>query len=285
MTDLPHGFLRWKSYAEFAGAQALLAQEWRGQQAFQQQWLANARERVLGGWCAACGRDALFALDGAVGEEPNWRESLTCNHCGMTARWRSSAHLYALLAGAHAPGPVYMTEQATPLHALMRARLPGLIGSEYLGPGVAGGALVERHGLSLRHEDVTALSMADASLGAILSFDVLEHVPDWRAALREFARTLKPGGLLLLTAPFHFGARDTVVRARIGADGGIEHLLPPVYHGDPLSTDSVLCYQEFAWDLLDALAAAGFARTEVISCWSAAYGYLGGVHPFIVGWR
>ena len=50
--------------------------------------------------------------------------------------------------------------------------------------------------------DITAIPEPDASFDAILCTEVLEHVPDPVAVLREFARLLKPGGKLILTAPF-----------------------------------------------------------------------------------
>lgn len=50
--------------------------------------------------------------------------------------------------------------------------------------------------------DVAAIPEADASFDAILCTEVLEHVPTPEAALREFARLLRPGGALILTAPF-----------------------------------------------------------------------------------
>jgi SAM-dependent methyltransferase len=50
--------------------------------------------------------------------------------------------------------------------------------------------------------DITAIPMPDASFDAVLCVEVLEHLPDPLAALREFSRLLKAGGQLLLTAPF-----------------------------------------------------------------------------------
>jgi SAM-dependent methyltransferase len=49
--------------------------------------------------------------------------------------------------------------------------------------------------------DITTIPLPDASLDAILCTEVLEHIVDPMAALTEFARLLKPGGKLLLTAP------------------------------------------------------------------------------------
>ena len=49
--------------------------------------------------------------------------------------------------------------------------------------------------------DITAIPAPDASFDVLLCTEVLEHVPDPVAALREMARLLKPGGRLFLTAP------------------------------------------------------------------------------------
>lgn len=49
--------------------------------------------------------------------------------------------------------------------------------------------------------EITKIPVPDNSLDAILCTEVLEHVPDPMAVLQEFARLLKPGGTLLLTAP------------------------------------------------------------------------------------
>ena len=51
--------------------------------------------------------------------------------------------------------------------------------------------------------DINAIPEQDSAFDAILCSEVLEHVPDpTKKALDEFARLLKPGGKLILTAPF-----------------------------------------------------------------------------------
>lgn len=49
--------------------------------------------------------------------------------------------------------------------------------------------------------DSEKLPAADASLDVVMSFDVLEHIPDTDGHLREVNRVLKPGGYYLLQTP------------------------------------------------------------------------------------
>jgi ubiquinone/menaquinone biosynthesis C-methylase UbiE len=50
--------------------------------------------------------------------------------------------------------------------------------------------------------DITSIPLSDHSVDAIMCTEVLEHVPHPIAAIQEFGRLVKPGGYLLLTAPF-----------------------------------------------------------------------------------
>lgn len=50
--------------------------------------------------------------------------------------------------------------------------------------------------------DITAIPSPDASYDVILCSEVLEHVPDPVAALKEMCRLVKPNGQIILTVPF-----------------------------------------------------------------------------------
>jgi ubiquinone/menaquinone biosynthesis C-methylase UbiE len=53
--------------------------------------------------------------------------------------------------------------------------------------------------------EITAIPLPDSSFDVILCTEVLEHVPEPVAALREMARLLRPSGRMLLTAPLGSG--------------------------------------------------------------------------------
>lgn len=49
--------------------------------------------------------------------------------------------------------------------------------------------------------DITSIPVQDASFDCVVCTEVLEHIPEPDRAIAEFARIVKPGGRLLLTAP------------------------------------------------------------------------------------
>ena len=217
--------------------------------------------------CAAC--DTLQPLPKAE----DWREGMACKRCGLTARLRSSVAFLKQLCPRE--GRMYATEQATTLYARLQQEWPHVQGSEFASDPAQRKKLMRHlrglggHG-DIVFQDVTRLTWGDASFDAVFSGDVLEHVPDYRAALREFSRVLRPGGALVATFPFTDG-ESTVVRARLNEVGEVEHLLPAEYHGDPLG-GGVLCFYHFGWDILDAVRAAGFNHAQMVMPWAPEEG-------------
>jgi len=60
-------------------------------------------------------------------------------------------------------------------------------------------------GVEIVRADARRLPVLDGQFDCILAFDVLEHIEDDRAVMRELARVLAPGGSIWLSTP----ARDT----------------------------------------------------------------------------
>lgn len=229
-------------------------------------------------FCLCCNETTPMLLDLESSWEdrdgnriPNWRERLVCSHCGMNNRQRLVAKLVQQAAREHAAPRIYLMEQVTPIVHWVR-RLPGadVQGSEYLGHQYRGGQVVG----GVRHEDIMALSYGDATFDVIVSNDVLEHIPDPAAAFRECCRVLRPGGAVLATFPFHADRQRTLVRATL-ADGVVHHLLPPQYHGNPVSADGSLVFHDFGWDLLDAMRQAGFSDAACEVYMNDGFGHLG----------
>lgn len=218
--------------------------------------------------------DYLYAQDLGTRRIPNWRERMTCPTCGMNNRQRACVHVAIEYLGLRRDSRIYITEQVTPAYRLLRSRHPRLVGSEFLGPEAAPGSI---DAAGIRHEDLTRLSLPDASMDAILSFDVLEHVPGYRAALAQCARVLVPGGTLLFSIPFLEDSPTTRRRAHFDAQGDLVHDHSPAYHGDPVKPgEGVLCFHDFGWDVLEHARDAGFSDATALLYRDPGYGYLGG---------
>lgn len=244
-----------------------------------------ADEVVLRGGCDLCQTDVDFQVFQPEDQPPNWRETLACPSCGLSNRVRNALQLLHRFDSPASSAKLYLTEERSSAYKWLKSRFPKTVGSEYLGEQSRGGKLAVRFREWMgmrggRSEDLTHLSFRRRSIDQILCFDVLEHVPDYRAALAECARVLKPGGALYVTVPFLRESPETLVRARLDSTGEVEHLLEPEYHGDPLQDAGCLCFYHFGWDFLDDMHKAGFSDVRAIISWSRTAGHLGGLEVF-----
>lgn len=242
------------------------------------------------GRCVVCGGDTTFAFnswttpdelhafwaDSNVSRAYTRRESLFCRSCCSNLRVRRIAEVLVSLYGP--PGCKSFAEliedprfreldvaevntigSLGSLHALLR-RLPRLAFSEYRGPERLG-EIVE----GSRNEDICRLTYPDAAFDLILSSDTLEHVHDFRRALAETRRVLRPGGRHVFTVPVLWTRATTETRAEIGDDGEVVHRMPALYHGRgsgayrfiPVGVD-MLTFTEFGRDIVEYVREAGF---------------------------
>ena len=268
-----------ETLAEFIHYQNLQRTEYARRMAHEKSSVGTPRGFAIDGYCTVCQKPTRFHTDFqysfkiASGERyPNWREHLVCRHCGLNNRLRAAIHLFQQECEPMKDSTIYVTEQTTPLFAWMKSHYSSVVGSEFLGadfhPGVSSPA-------GIRHESLTMLSFDSHSFDFILSFDVLEHIPDYKAAISECFRVLKRGGRMVFSVPFSFESEDHVIRARISEDGHLEHLMEPEYHGDPINTAGCLCFYHFGWKLLREFKETGFESAKAYFYWSDKFGYLG----------
>jgi len=213
------------------------------------------------GYCDICQKEVDFRLENIWGCTT---EGLGCSSCGLNMRLR---YIFSKIRELYRLGhKVYISEEVTRFHAILKDQIPGLVGSEYDPASEL---------KNVRHEDSTCLSFADDSFDLVLSNDVFEHVFDYRAAFREAYRVLKPGGQFLFHIPFHVERDETTVRAVLYENGEIQNLEPPVYHGNPISEQGALLINDFGWDILDDVSGCGFQDVHIKMRRDYEKGYLG----------
>jgi GT2 family glycosyltransferase len=210
------------------------------------------------GRCAVCGADTRFVRNSWVLPRelarvaPTGfadRESQFCASCGSSLRVRILADVLLEHYADEARSIAGLVEEERfrlldiaelnsigRMHPLL-APLPRLTYAEY------------------PEQDIQALTYADASFDLVLTSETLEHIPDFRRALAETRRVLRPGGRHVFTVPLDPRLERT--RSREG--------MPPVYHGHgggPFALvtrrDDMLAYTDFGLDVPDLLREADF---------------------------
>ena len=236
---------------------------------------------LLDGYCKVCDKPTTFLVDRLCGAQenekswiPNWRERLICAHCHLNNRQRSILQAIKTVVKTRTDTgktvSLYVMEQITPVFIWLSNNIQNVTGSEYLGEHLKSGTIVD----GIRHENIETLSFANQSFDIITSNDVLEHVNLPEKAIAEMYRILKPGGEVFISVPFYLNNIQIIQRATL-VHGVIKHLLPPIYHGNPLSEKGSLVFNDFGWEFLEQLTAAGFQEVSLCYYWSYLYGHLG----------
>lgn len=208
------------------------------------------------GVCPACDRGTVFL------SLRHWlRDHFRCVRCKSLPRERALMHV---LTTRYPRWRSLRIHESSPCPRGASARLqrdcPGYVASQFF-PEVPPG----QHRQGVRCENLEQLTFADASVDLHVTQDVMEHLFDPAAAFREIARTLAPGGAHVFTAPLVNKHAPSVLRARRGPDGGVEHLLPPVYHGNPIDDAGSLVTMDWGFDIVEHIARACGLATEIIT--------------------
>jgi len=199
------------------------------------------------GYCACCRQQTVFASHDA------WlRDFYVCTKCGSVPRQR---HLQTVLDETISGWNDLVIHESSPSNDFI-ARWASQYSSSQFFPDVPRGEYRD----GVRSEDVEALTFADESIDLFITQDVLEHVFNPDKAIQEIHRVLRPGGAHVFTAPKHRGLDVSRRRARLGADGTVEHLLPEEYHGNPIGDNKALVTWDYGYDfeqLMSEWAGAG----------------------------
>lgn len=154
---------------------------------------------------------------------------------------------------------VYELSARGPLHKYLRSKCENFIGSEFY-PEIKSGD----YNNGILCQDVENLTFDSNSFDLCTSTDVFEHVPDDFLGFKNIYRVLKPTGKMIFTVPLY--GDSTRQRVKVGENGNLEYLLPPEYHGDPISESGrILAYRNYGFDILDLLERVGFKEAKIVT--------------------
>ncbi len=201
--------------------------------------------------------------------EGNWREGLVAG--GMNSRMRAVLALIEEKVRDRYRHDVriFGAEAVTPFALLLRGLFCRYLGSEYAKDEAAKAAL-----FPIQHQDLENLTLPTASFDLVTTNEVLEHVPNLDAALRELARVLVPSGWHVGTFPFAYNWPIGDVRARV-VNGCVVNLKPEERHGNPVDPDGgSLVFETPGWDIVERAKSAGFSEAHMRFVASSSRGYL-----------
>lgn len=233
----------------------------------------------LDGQCNICGRPTRFFYQ----EKVLWRESLNCEHCRTTSRYRSISQgiLRAIseLTGNEATSlatlprssktklhvydtqpPFYYDPCAYPLPDLLKATSWVEVELSQYKPNKPMGKVLAK---GITNQNLECLTFDDESLDIVITSDVMEHVRLDDRAHKEIYRVLKRGGIYIFTVPHNRSWDETLIRVQITDPDDPSkdvHLLEPEYHGDTNSDEGgrVLAYRTYGKDMEEQLERLGF---------------------------
>ena len=235
--------------------------------------LAQSASGGITASCTACGASVVFRARrhsrlrddahraGMHGVEIH-REGLLCPSCGLPARARA-AFVVLDAASLAREAEVMIAEHGSAAWRQLRRRHPSAIGTEFnpqRRPLLWRAWKRLRHG-AVPHADLRALPFGPARFDAMLAFEVFEHIEAIDVALAECARSLRPGSVLVATAPFDEASPDDVLQATTDEEGALHWRGAEAWHRDPLG-GRVPCFHRFGWKILDRLRDAGFRDAQ-----------------------
>ena len=211
-------------------------------------------------FCPVCGGTVKMKPFGP----PNVRETGFCSGCGSWNRQRLTAVLllglierFSGVCATHLASPeipenlqIFNAEWFGAVHERLK-RLPGYSWSRYSGGQYRSGDMVNGY----PHQDLLATSFPDNHFDIVLTFDVMEHIPEPYLAHQEIYRILKPGGVHLFTVPCNLNNPLDDQRTAM-VNGEIVLLSAPAWHGE--QEDSNLVYNIFGTELICHLWVLGF---------------------------
>lgn len=178
----------------------LLGGWWHDRQAIRKKRTLLKSLRGSGTKCNVCG------WEGRAFTDDNWHPGTICPECGSQVRHRMLAAVLDGSSSVPALDEKSLFSGRAVLHFAPERQLRERIRKA---AGIYTSADFDRGDCDLKLDISNMPQVEDTSFDVLIACDVLEHVPDDRAAMREIARVLRPGGTAVLSVPQQDPPADT----------------------------------------------------------------------------
>lgn len=111
------------------------------------------------------------------------------------------------------------------------------------------------------NQNLECMTFEDEIFDIFITQDVFEHIARPQKAYREIARVLKKGGVHVFTVPLYPFIKS---RSRICIEEGtIKPVLPPIYHGNPISDKGALVTYDWGYDIAEEIEKSSGMKTKI----------------------
>jgi len=192
------------------------------------------------GYCPVCLNDSEFESRHA------WlRDHYRCINCNSLPRERA---LFNVLNKLFPSWEKMTIHEAAPANGHFSTRCIKYSSSQFY-PHKPLGEMVN----GFRNENIEKLTFNDDNFDYFVCLDVLEHIFDPEAAVKEMLRVVKPGGAVIFTVPIQKELSKSIQRSKLDKQGQIIHLLPADYHGNPIGDGRSLVTWDYGKDFYSLL--------------------------------
>ena len=192
------------------------------------------------GYCPICEKASTFRAchpnpELPAAEHPGWfRDGLLCEHCGSIPRERAITHALLQLRPHFRQLRIHEGSPSNRgLSAKLRQECADYTATQY-DPNLPKGQMSPDQ--QYQSEDFEHQTFGDAVFDIVVTLDVFEHLFEPGQAAREIFRTLKPGGLFIMTVPLISPWSGNSRRAGL-VDGQVVHFAQPEFHGNPVDPE------------------------------------------------
>jgi SAM-dependent methyltransferase len=191
------------------------------------------------GFCPVCETQTRFVA------QTTWlRDTFACSNCQSIPRERALMAVLNMYYPQWRELSIHEGSPALPSSGKLQRECPRYVSSHY-DRAVPFGAMNNGH----RSEDLENQTFGDGVFDLVVTQDVFEHLFRPDRAIAQIARTLKPGGAHVCTFPIMRRAEPSIRRALRHPDGSVEHVLEPMYHGNPIDAAGSLVTYDYGYDI------------------------------------
>ena len=230
------------------------------------------------GSCPICEKNVTFT------SQNSWfRGNLFCSSCGSVPRERA---LYKVVTDYFPNYRELSIHESSPSTRGASVKLQNdckNYSSSQFYPNVPFGTTHPESGA--RCENLEKLTFPDNFFDIFITQDVMEHIFDSKAAFKEIARVLKPGGAHIFTAPLINKGKKSECWASRDEKGNINYHHAPEYHGNPVDDKGALVTMHWGYDIAGYITETAKTPTTIIMIDNIDLGIRAEYIDVLVSWK